>query len=237
MTIGLIGGVGWPSTMDYYRLLNEAVNRDRGGAHSADLVLRSLDFQTLLDRLDRPAEIEARLDAAAGDLAAAGATVLGIAAVTGHRFAAPLERRTDLRFVHLGDVTSRALAHHGVRRPGVLATSRTLSDPGLLERMTRGTEPVLPAESRRAELDEVIFGDLIRGRHGEDVRRVLSATADRLRADGADALLLACTELAAVRDHLGTALPIHDATSLHCQALLEEARGASPSRYACPGPT
>lgn len=90
--IGLIGGMSWTSTMDYYRLLNRATQQRHGGEHSTDLALRSLDFQSLLDTVDQPGAVEASLGAAADDVAAAGARVLAVAAVTAHRFTGPLEQ-------------------------------------------------------------------------------------------------------------------------------------------------
>lgn len=213
--------------MDYYRLLNEDVNRRLGGAHSAELALRSLDFQPLLDNVHQPGAAGASLSTAADDLAAAGATLLAVTSVTGHRFVEPLERRRDMRFIHIGDATSRALTEHGVRRPGVVATSTTLRDASLVERITRGTTPVLPSAGHRALLDEAIFGELIHGHLSDACRRLFTTVIDRLLADGADGILLACTELSIIRARLDVRLPVLDATALHCSALLNASVGGS----------
>jgi aspartate racemase len=227
--IGLLGGMSWLSTMDYYRLLNEGTNHRLGAEHSTDLVLRSLDFQTLLDTVDHAGAVEDQLDAAADDLAAAGAAVLAVAAITAHRFTHRLEHRRDMRFVHVGQATSHALASHGARRPGLLATSITLRDAALVERITHGTEPILPDAGHRAALDEIIFGELIRGPASDTGQKVLARVIDELGANGADAILLACTELSTARPHLPTRLPILDTTALHCAAILETAASAGIS--------
>jgi aspartate racemase len=222
--IGLIGGMSWTSTMDYYRLLNRATQQRHGGEHSTDLALRSLDFQSLLDTVDQPGAVEASLGAAADDVAAAGARVLAVAAVTAHRFTGPLEQRRDLQFVHIGDATSRALTQNGVRRTGVIGTSTTLRDTTVVARVAGGTQPLLPPIHRYPELDRVIFGELIRGQLSDPTRQLLANVVDELRASGADAVLLACTELSAVHADLHTSLPIFDATTLHCMAILDAAQ-------------
>lgn len=221
--IGLLGGTTWTSTLDYYRHLNEGVNRRLGRAHSADLILRSFDFQVLLDVVDDPSAVTARFDQAAAELIGAGARVLAIASVTGHRFASGWEQRCDTRFVHIRDATVPAIAMHGAGRVGVLATSSTMADSGLLKTLTAGSEPVVPHPSRHRDIDEVIFGELAVGRLGESGRAVLHAALRDLRGQQVDAVLLGCTELSSAYTAEDADIPIHDATSLHCDALLDAA--------------
>ncbi|MEJ3656571.1 aspartate/glutamate racemase family protein [Actinomycetes bacterium KLBMP 9759] len=163
----------WTSTLDYYRLLNEGVNRRLGGARSADLILRSFDFQPLLERVDEQPAVTDQFDQAAAELIGAGARVLAIASVTGHRFVARWEHRSDTRFVHVREATARALARHGAGRVGVIGTSTTMDDTSLLKSLTAGSEPVLPHPTRYRDIDEVIFGELSGGRLGESGQAAL----------------------------------------------------------------
>jgi aspartate racemase len=221
--IGLLGGTTWVSTLDYYRLLNEGVNRRLGGAHSADLILRSFDFQPLLDMADDEPAIAARFDQAANELIGAGAHVLAVASVTGHRFVNGWEQRRDTRFVHIGEATAPTIAQHGAGRVGVIGTSSTMHDTALLKNLTAGAEPVLPHPSRYRDIDEVIFGELAGGRLGESGRAVLHTALRDLRGQQVDAILLGCTELSPAFSTNDADVPIHDATRLHCHALINAA--------------
>jgi aspartate racemase len=222
--IGLLGGTSWVSTLDYYRLLNEEVKRRLGGVHSVDLILRSFDFQSLLDMVDDEPAIEARFDQAANELVGAGARVLAVASVTGHRFVTGWGQRRDTRFVHIGEATARAMARHRAGRVGVIGTSSTMDDTGLLKAlMSAGSEPVLPHRSRYRDIDEVIFGELAGGRLGEPGRAVLHTALRDLREQHVGAILLACTELSPAFSTMDQGVPIYDATTLHCDALINAA--------------
>lgn len=158
--IGLIGGTSWVSTLDYYRLLNEGVQQRLGGHHSADLVLRSLNFQPLIEQLQNYAAIETVFAEAARDLHRAGVELLGIASNTGHKFLRRIDEDALLPLVHIGDVVGDALKHDGVTRIGVLGTSMTLSDQVMLTKFScnHTINLVVPAETQRAQLDALIFG-------------------------------------------------------------------------------
>jgi aspartate racemase len=223
--IGLIGGTSWVSTLDYYRLLNEGVQQRLGGHHSADLVIRSLNFQRLLEQLQNPAAIETILAEAARDLHRAGAELLGIASNTGHRFLRRVREEALLPLVHIGDVVADALKRDSVTRIGVLGTSMTLSDRVLLTKFSADytIDLVIPDEAQRAQLDALIFGELTHYGLTDAGKQRLDELQRVCVTQQADALLLACTELTFAFARLSPQLPVYDSTQLHCEALITRA--------------
>jgi aspartate racemase len=223
--IGLIGGTSWVSTVDYYRLLNEGVQQRLGGHHSADLVVRSLDFQPLLDRLQNPAAIETTFAEAARDLHRAGAELLGIASNTGHKFLRRIQEEALLPLVHIGDVVGGALKRDGVTRVGVLGTSMTLTDQTLLAKFSAGhtIDLIIPAEPQRAQLDALIFGELTSNTLTDAGRQTLDDLQRSFIAQRTDAVLLACTELTFAFSQVSPSLRLYDSTRLHCEALVSHA--------------
>jgi aspartate racemase len=223
--IGLIGGTSWVSTLYYYRFLNELANERLGGHHSADIVLRSLDFQPLIDAVHDRRAVEAAFIEAAGELVAAGAELLAVSSVTGHKFADPLEARGNVPLGHVAEATRQALLRSETRRVGIIGTSFTMKDEALIARLVPPgeVEAVLPSPKLFSDVDAAIFGDLMKMRFGDGTRRVLRAVMADLEAEGADTILLSCTELVFAREWFEAGVPILDATKLHCQALADAA--------------
>lgn len=220
--IGLIGGTSWVSTVDYYRLLNEGVQQRLGGHHSADLVVRSLDFQPLLDQLQTPAAIETIFAEAARDLHRAGAEVLGIASNTGHKFIRRIQEEALLPLIHIGDVVGSVLKRDSMTRVGVLGTSMTLTDHDLLAKFSANQtlDLLIPSEAQRVQLDALIFGELTRHTLTGAGRQTLDELQRSLVARRIDAVLLACTELTFAFRHVPPSLRLYDSTKLHCDALI-----------------
>jgi aspartate racemase len=223
--IGLIGGTSWVSTLDYYRLLNELTNRRLGKNHSAELLLRSFDFQPLLEMVDDVEAVEEILAEAAEQLVNAGAQLLALASNTGHKFAGPLEDRDDVPLLHIGDAIRGSLLKNGAKRVGLIGTSFTMRDASLIGRLTSGgkVETVLPPPESFPQIDSVIFGELAKARFGDGANSLLKALVESLEAEGVDALLLACTELTFAFERMSYDLPIYDSTHIHCEALVNAA--------------
>jgi aspartate racemase len=223
--LGLIGGTSWVSTLYYYRFLNQSINRRLGGHHSAEIVLRSFDFQPLINAVADQEALERVFDEAADELAGVGAELLAVASVTGHKFAGPLEARDDATLVHVAEATRQALLDSGARRVGIIGTSLTMRDASLTERLVpcERVEVVLPPSEAHPDIDGVIFGDLMRMRLGEGSRSFLEKLTEDFMERGVDSLLLACTELAFAFERMESALSVYDATELHCEALADAA--------------
>lgn len=223
-TIGLIGGMSWESTAVYYRLLNEGVRARRGGLHSADVLLHSLDFSPI-------AEMQAKGDwDGAGDVLAdsalrlerAGAGCIVLCTNTMHKLADRITAATRVPFLHLADVTAKAVRQRASRRPLLLATRFTMEQRFYLGRLAAfGIEAVVPGESEREDVHRIIYEELCRGRiEPASKARYLSIIA-AAAAQGADGVILGCTEIGLLISQADTALPVFDTTALHVDAALD----------------
>jgi aspartate racemase len=236
--IGLIGGMSWESTAVYYRLLNERIRDRLGGLHSADLVLRSVDFAGIaaLQQAGRWDEAGERLAEAAADLKAAGAGFGLICTNTMHvvfdRVAA-----AGLPLVDIIDVTARALLAASCRRPLLLATRYTMEHGFYSERMQQrhAIAVRVPDAAGRDAVHRIIYEELCRGIVSEPSRKRLMAIIDDALRAGADAVILGCTEICLILDPADLPCPGFDSTALHVDAAVDEALanpatpGASPA--------
>lgn len=225
--IGLIGGIGWVSTRDYYSVLNRHAASQRPSG-SCDLVLRSLDFADILARAEAGEDLGATMVDAARDLAAAGASVVAICSGTGHLYADRVAKQAGVELVHIADAAAIGLKAAGVERIGLAGTRRMLDDGGFATRLSAaGIEVVLPSAESIAALDAAIFAELEHERVGAASRSALDGLQRDFVGRGVQDILLGCTELPfAVRAH-----PLRsrtwDAIELHCDALLDRARRSS----------
>ncbi len=224
-TIGLIGGMSWESTAVYYRLLNEGVRARRGGLHSADILLHSLDFSPI-------AEMQARGDwDAAGDVLAdsarrlerAGAGCVLLCTNTMHKLANRITGATRVPFLHLADVTARAIRSSTSRKPLLLATRFTMEQAFYRDRLAaHGVEARVPGEAERTDVHRIIYEELCRGEiRPASKARYLGIIADAVARNGADGVILGCTEIGLLISQDDTALPVFDTTALHVEAALD----------------
>lgn len=223
--IGLIGGIGWPSTRDYYERLNRSEGERRGGLASADLALRSLDFARVFAAADEPARIEAMLLQAAEDLHAAGARVLGVCSNTGHLFSEPLRHWPKMRFVAVDRALAAHLAARAVPEVWLLGVRRTLVHPLFHDTLrAAGIRTRIPADATLRRLDEAIFGELERGEVGPLTLSVFDTLEAELQSQGARDVVLACTELPLAVARRPLPFRLWDTVPVHCEALLAAAR-------------
>ncbi|MCP2259951.1 aspartate racemase [Streptoalloteichus tenebrarius] len=225
--IGLLGGMSWESTAVYYRLLNEGARERLGGLHSADLVLRSVDFADIAELQHASAweALGATLAAEAAALVAAGAEVLGIATNTMHLVAPQIAAAAGIPLVHIVDVVGEAARARGVDRVAVLGTEFTMTSSLYTEGMARhGVEVVVPDAGDRRVVHDVIYDELCRGVVLDSSRRRYEEIVARLADRGARAVVLGCTEISLL---LGQSevegVPVLDSTALHATALLDAA--------------
>lgn len=222
--IGLIGGIGWPSTRDYYECLNRRVGERAGGLASADLALRSLDFAQVFSAADVPGRVEAMFMDAARDLHAAGARVLGVCSNTGHLFCGALREAPFMRFVAVDTAVAAHLRTQGVHEAWLLGVRRTLVHPMLHDALrAAGIRTRIPAEATMQALDEAIFAELERGEVGPRTLAVLDDIERELSAQGARHVVLACTELPLAVAKRPLPFRLWDTVPIHCDALLAAA--------------
>lgn len=237
-TLGLLGGMSWESTATYYRLLNQGVARRLGGLHSARLVLHSADFAQVA-ALQRAGDWDAAAgllaDAATG-LRRAGAQGLVLATNTMHKVAAQIEAAAGLPLLHIADATGRALRRCGVSHAALLGTRFTMEDDSVVRarlEQAHGLRVSVPGAEDRALMHRVIFDELCRGNVHERSRAEVVALIGRQRCQGAQAVILGCTEIGMLIDAACSPLPVFDTTLLHAEAALawmfEEAEAGAPS--------
>jgi aspartate racemase len=224
-TIGVIGGMSWESTAEYYRLINRGVRDRRGPLHSARLLLDSLDFSVIeaCQRAGDWAGAGEHLAASARRLQAGGADCIVLATNTMHCVAEAVVTATPLPFLHIVDATGSAIRAQGLDRVLLLGTAFTMEQPFFRERIERdyGVRCLVPSQDARRELHRVIFEELCAGMFRPAAREDLQ----RLIADGAEAgaqgAILGCTELGLLLDGAGTAVPTFDTAALHAAAAVD----------------
>ncbi|MBE9470177.1 MAG: aspartate/glutamate racemase family protein [Chloroflexi bacterium] len=220
--MGLIGGMSWNSTLEYYRIINELFAQRLGGLHSARLILYSLDF----DEIER-AQREARWDDAAHILVEAstalkqaGADFLVICTNTMHRVADVVAEKSSLPLLHIVDVTGNAIRERGMNCIGLLGSRFVMKEAFYRERLQKqfAIEVLVPEEDDMVVVDRIIYDELCRGRTKAASRRTCADVISRLVGRGAEGIVLGCTELPLLVRSGDIAVPIFDTTRLHAEA-------------------
>jgi aspartate racemase len=227
-TIGLLGGVTWESTLEYYRRLNLLAQQRYGDLHSAACLLYSFDFQELADlqNAGRWGELGDLLAGWARRLEQAGAGLLLICANTLHKVAARLRQEVGVPLVHIVEETARAALQRGFARVGLLGTRITMEDGFYAEGLeARGLKALLPPAPQRSRLDRIIFEELALGRLEPASRQACLAMAGELVARGAQAVILGCTELPLLLQDAPASAPWLDSLEIHVRAAFELAAG------------
>lgn len=219
--LGLLGGMSWESTALYYRLLNEGVRAHRGGLHSAPLLLWSFDFAGIAARQAAGAwdELGAELGEAGRRLAEAGAEALLLCTNTMHRLHGTIEARAGVPVLHIADAAGRALREAGCRRPAFLGTRFSMEQDFYIGRLAdrHGLRALVPGAEDRTTVHDVIYGELCRGIVSPASKRAYLAVVERLAAEGADGVILGCTEITLLIGQADIALPVFDTTALHAR--------------------
>ncbi|MBS0248928.1 MAG: aspartate/glutamate racemase family protein [Proteobacteria bacterium] len=223
--IGLIGGMSWESTATYYKCLNEKVRDTLGGLHSADIILHSVDFARIVElqtsgNWGRATELLVQL---AIELEGAGAEILLICTNTMHIMADAVQAAVKIPLLHIADVTGAAARAGGAKRPLLLATRYTMEQPFYLERLRQknGLAPLVPREIDRGAVHSIIFDELCKGVVREPSRHRYLEIIERGRAEGADSVILGCTEIGMLISQADVDLPVFDSTLLHAHAAIE----------------
>jgi len=223
-TIGILGGMSAESTTLYYREMNRLVRERLGGLHSADLLIRSVDFAPIaeLQAAGRWDETGRILGEAARRLQGAGAEAIVLATNTMHLNADAIREAISVPFLHIGDATAAALQARGVRRPLLLATRFTMEKAFYRDRLSAaGLEPLIPDEADRERLHAIIFDELCQGVvRPESIVAGMEMVA-KGRAAGADGVIFGCTEVGLLLTPEDIDAPVIDTTLVHCQAAVD----------------
>ena len=229
-SIGLIGGMSWESTALYYQAINRAVARRRGAMWSADIRLRSLNFERIveLQKAGDWTQLADILGAAALELEQAGADCVLICTNTMHRVAPAVQARLRIPLLHIADITGQAVRRAGVGTVLLLGTRYTMEQTFYLERLAlQGVKVLVPPEPQRDEVHRIIFDELCRGEVIEASRRTLLDMLSAMAGQGAEGLVLGCTELTMILGDSRVGMPVFDTTLLHANAAVDFALDAS----------
>ena len=223
--IGLIGGMSWESSAEYYRILNEGVRDRKGPTASARCLLWSFDFAEI-EALQHEGDWEglsARMIDAARRLESAGADMLLICTNTMHRMAPAVQAAVELPLLHIADPTARAIKSAGHRKVGLLGTAFTMEHDFYKGRLSdmHGLEVIVPDDEDRATVHRIIYDELVAGTVTQESRDAYRAVIARLVDSGAEAIILGCTEIMLLVRPEDSAVPIFDTTALHAEAAIE----------------
>lgn len=222
--LGLIGGMSWASTAIYYEQINRGVREHLGGRHSAALLIESLDFEPIA-QAQRNGEwdmLGAQLADSGQRLVKAGADGLAICSNTMHKVYDHVADAVDVPVLHIGDVAAAAMAAEGIKRAALLGTRFTMSE-GFLRNRLKGhdIDLAIPDPERMAEIDRIIFDELVVGEAPVESKRTMKTFITNLEKAGNEAIVLGCTELVMLVNPNSNILPIFDTTTLHAKAALE----------------
>ncbi|SDD66574.1 aspartate/glutamate racemase family protein [Glycomyces harbinensis] len=222
-TIGLIGGMSWESSAEYYRLVNQDVRERLGGQHNARSLMVTVDFAEI-EAMQRAGDWDGAgkvLAEAAASLERGGADLIGLCTNTMHLVADQIEAAVSVPFVHLVDATADSIRAAGVGRVGLLATRFTMEMPFYTERMAgHGIEVVVPPAEDRDVVHEIIYNELTLGVVNEDSRRAYRRFMADLAERGCEGIIFGCTEITLLVDEGDGPVPVFDSTRLHAERLV-----------------
>ncbi len=227
--IGLLGGMSWESSIEYERIINEAVRSRLGGVHSADLIIRSFDFaeiEILQQRDDWPAAGQLLADAAAM-LTVAGAELLVLCTNTMHQVFDAITAATHVPVLHIADATAAAITAEGLGTVGLLGTRYTMERPFYRERLERkhGLRVEIPHDDERAVVHDVIYDELVRGIVRDESRERYLAIIEQMIERGCEGIIAGCTEIELLVQPEHVAVPYFATTRLHALAAVDAALG------------
>lgn len=223
--IGLIGGMSWESSAEYYRIINQAVRTRLGGLRSARCLMWSFDFGEIeaLQHAGRWGDAAAEMIAAAHRLQRGGADFVVICTNTMHRMADEVQAAIGLPLLHIADPTAERIKDAGVRKVGLLGTAFTMEQAFYKGRLTErhGLEVLVPGEDDRALVHRVIYEELVQGRAEPSSRLAYREVIARLVERGAEAVILGCTEIMLLVTPEDSPVPLFDTTAIHAQAAVD----------------
>jgi aspartate racemase len=226
--IGLIGGLTWVSTVEYYRRLNEIIQERLGGANSADLVLASVNREDYAQATSRKDEEAARgvLVAAAQRVERAGANFIALCCNGAHQFLPQVEREVSIPFLHIADATARKIQSAGMDRVALLGVRDTMEQNFYPEVLTRyGIKTMIPNDAERTYIHDSIQRELANNIFRDETRRHYVEIMMGLQSRGAQGAVLGCTEIPLLIRPDDTSVVTFSTTELHCQAIVERALG------------
>lgn len=226
-TIGLIGGMSWESSIEYYRIINEVVKEKLGGLHSARSVMYSVDFADveLLQRQGRWDKATEMMIAAARHVERGGADFVVLCTNTMHKMADDMQRAIGIPLLHIADATAEKVRAQGISRVGLLGTRFTMEEEFYKGRLTSKyqLDVLVPTPDERETVHRVIYDELVCGRIEAGSKSQYVRIMDRLIENGAQGIILGCTEIGLLVNQTDSRVPLFDTTRIHALAAVEYA--------------
>lgn len=223
-TLGIIGGMSWESTESYYRLINEGVKSKLGGLHSADLLIHSVDF-ALINELQEQGkwdELGVMMASSAQRLQDAGIDGIMIASNTMHKLVDEVQAATDLPLLHIADATTEAIKKQHLTKIALLGTQFTMTQDFYKQRlMDAGLQVLIPEAEARAEVHRIIKTELCVGEFKDSSREYYRQVIKDLAAQGAEGVILGCTEIGLLIKQADSPIPVFDTTAIHAAAAVD----------------
>lgn len=230
-TIGLLGGMSWESTVTYYRFINQGVKERLGGLHSANIIMHSVDFQPIESCQHKGDWIQTAgiLKKAALSVQAGGADFLLICTNTMHKVADDIEAVLDIPVLHIADATAEALLSHGVKRVGLLGTQFTMEQEFYKGRLTDrfGLQVIIPEQNDRQLVHDIIYKELCLGEVKDVSKNTYLRVINQLVSQGAEAVILGCTEIGLLLQQSDTSVRLFDTTLIHAEKAVVYSLSAS----------
>lgn len=223
-TLGIIGGMSWESTQSYYRLINEGIKAKLGNLHSADLLIHSVDFAPIgeLQAQGKWEELGDVMVNSGERLQAAGAQGLLIATNTMHKVAEQVQAATNLPLIHIADTTANAIKQQGFTKIALLGTQFTMTEDFYKQRlMDAGLQVLIPDTDARAEVHRIIYDELCQGQLLASSRQYYTQVINELAAQGAEGVILGCTEIGLLISQADSLIPVFDTTAIHAAAAVQ----------------
>lgn len=223
--IGLIGGMSWESSAEYYRILNQMTNQRLGGHHSCECIMYSIDFDKFqkFQHEDNWSSVADMLVEAAQSLEASGAELLALCANTAHKMAPEVCAATTIPLVHIVDATAEAIKKQNIQRIGLIGTRFTMEEDFYKKRLIEkhGLEVIVPDNQDIKAIHKVIFEELVFGVVNDKSKQEYLRIMRRLIDRGAEGVILGCTEIPHLISQIDCSYPIFDTTTLHAEKLIE----------------
>ncbi|MHA1988937.1 MAG: aspartate/glutamate racemase family protein [Promethearchaeota archaeon] len=227
-TIGLIGGTGWISTVEYYRLINQGINKKLGGLSSAQCLIYSFNYAEIdkLNKLDDHAGIYQLVLDAAKTLQNAEADFIVLCANTLHQYVDKLEKVIGLPIIHIADATAKAIKQNGLTKVGLLGTRFTMEMDFYTKRLKEaGIETLTPEKPQRDFIHDAIMNELLKENYKKETKKRFLSIIDELEARGAEGIVLGCTEIPLLIKQEDVKLPLLNTLEIHAAAVVDYALG------------
>lgn len=222
--IGLIGGMSWESTAEYYKIINETVKETLGGLHSATLILYSVDFEEIetLQHAGKWEEATAYMVDAAQRVERGGADFVLICTNTMHRMADEVQAHIAIPLLHIADATAEKIKEKNLKKIGLLGTKFTMEEDFYKGRLQKiGLDVIIPDEDERARVHDIIYSELCLGIIKDTSRERMKQVIEHLIAKGAEGIILGCTEIPLLIKQKDSPVPVFDTTLLHAEAAVK----------------